>query len=214
TPANTGDVIANATLESLFGSMDFCACDHCRSILSPAAYLVDLLLFLDDPTETQNPQTVLLARRPDIKHLPLTCENTNTALPYIDVVNETLDYYIANGLTLEKNTLEEYLGHDTNGVASEDLLASPQFVMDTAYTTLRNESFPPPLPFHQPLEKLRRYFNKFEVALSLGMERLRKSDDLERGANPYGWRDILMEEIGFSRAEYDILTDSTAVPLW
>src|SRR5262249_55081362 len=98
-PANAGDVIAYATLESLFGSMDFCACDHCRSILSPAAYLVDLLLFLDQPNppaKTENPQTVLLERRPDIQHLPLTCENTNTALPYIDVVNETLEYFIAN----------------------------------------------------------------------------------------------------------------------
>ena len=31
--------------------------------------------------------------------LPLTCENTNTALPYIDVVNETLEYFI-NGIML------------------------------------------------------------------------------------------------------------------
>ena len=45
-PANTSDIIAYAKLESLFGSMDFCECDHCRSILSPAAYLVDLLQFL------------------------------------------------------------------------------------------------------------------------------------------------------------------------
>src|SRR5262249_31003938 len=50
TPANTSDIIATATLETIFGSMDFCACNHCRSILSPAAYLVDLLLFLNsDP---------------------------------------------------------------------------------------------------------------------------------------------------------------------
>ena len=32
TPANTGDVVATANLETIFGSMDFCACDHCRSI--------------------------------------------------------------------------------------------------------------------------------------------------------------------------------------
>ena len=70
------------------------------------------------------------------------------------------------------------------------------------------------MPFHQPLESLRRYFDKFEVPLPLAMELLRKTDDLERGANPYGWRDILMEEIGLSRAEYEILTDSVAVPLW
>ena len=35
------------TMESLFGSVDFCECEHCRSVLSPAAYLVDLLKFLD-----------------------------------------------------------------------------------------------------------------------------------------------------------------------
>jgi len=86
--------------------------------------------------------------------------------------------------------------------------------MASAYTNLRGERFPAPLPFHQPLENLRRYFNKFEVPLLLAMERFRKNDDLERGANPYGWRDILMEEIGLSRDEYEILTDSNAVPLW
>ncbi len=212
---HASDVIASATLENLFGSMDFCECAHCRSILSPAAYLVDLLLFLDPPGSlagTESPQSVLFGRRPDIQHLPLTCENTNIALPYIDVVNETLEYFVANDVC--KLSLQGYGGHDTNGVASEDLLASPQFVRDAAYTTLRTEYFPAPLPFHQPLENLRRYFNKFDVPLSLAMERLRNTDDLERTTNPYGWRDILMEQIGLSRDEYEILTNSTSVPLW
>src|SRR5205085_255345 len=35
------DVVAYPTLEGLFGSMDYCTCEQCRSILSPAAYLVD-----------------------------------------------------------------------------------------------------------------------------------------------------------------------------
>lgn len=250
TPVNTGDVLAYATLESLFGTMDFCACDHCRSILSPAAYLVDLLQFLgsDDmawaafiaawkspegghegapypfanqaaftqagsPAGTEiSPFAVLMSRRPDIENLALTCENTNTALPYIDVVNETLEYFVAN--SKPPLSLKDYPGHDTNGFASEDLLASPQFVINSAYTTLYDERFPAPLPFHRPLENLRRYFSKFNVPLTLAMERFRKSDDLERGGNPYGWRDILMEEVGLSRAEHEILTDSTAVPLW
>jgi hypothetical protein len=251
------DVIAYPTLEGLFGEMDFCACDHCRSILSPAAYLVDLLLFMGSDeqawavflttwrsnhggapypfpnqaawTDYQNdwnarhpgqpipntemaPLDVLLSRRPDIQHLPLTCENTNTAMPYIDVVNETLEYFVANNV--QQLSLNGYAGHDTDGADSADLMASPQFVMDSAYAKLKSERFPSPLPFHQPLERLRRYFDKFEVPLPLAMERLRKSDDLERGANPYGWRDILMEELRLSRDEYEILTDSNAVPLW
>ena len=217
-PSNTSDVIAYGTLENLFGSMDFCACDHCRSILSPAAYLVDLLQFIDHAAiggisaPIENPQKVLFDRRPDLQHLPLTCENTNTVMPYIDVVNETLEYFVANDV--QQLSLEDYLGHDTNGVASEDLLASPQYVIDVAYTTLQDEYFPSSLPFHRPLENLRRYFDKFETPLPSAMERLRKNDSLERGASPYGWRDILMEEIGLSRPEYEILTDSNSVPLW
>ena len=56
--------------------------------------------------------------------------------------------------------------------------------MDTAYTTLRDQRFPAPLPFHQPLENVRRYFNKFEVPLPLAMEPLRRTDDFERGGAP------------------------------
>lgn len=205
--ANAGDVIAYPTLEALFGEMDYCTCEHCRSILSPAAYLVDLLLFCDRPAnEKENPLTVLLERRPDIQHLPLTCENTNTLVPYIDLANETLEYFVTNNLTLDN-----YTGHSTDGAASsEELLASPQFVSDAAYATLKTELFPPPLPFHQPLESLRRYFDKFEAPLPRVMEALRKDDSIERAnANEYGWRDILIEELRLSRAEYALLTDRT-----
>ena len=96
------------TMESLFGSLDFCECDHCRSVLSPAAYLVDLLQFLDVEPEVwgnflaqwkerhgqqeyphkdaggkfMTPYDALIERRPDLPHIPLTCENTNTCLLY------------------------------------------------------------------------------------------------------------------------------------
>ncbi len=208
-PANASDVLAYATLENLFGEMDYCTCEHCRSILSPAAYLVDLLLFIDRPPSEvpdgfTNPLTVLLKRRHDIQHLPLTCENTNTPLPYIDLVNETLEYYITNGLSLAG-----YSGHNTDGsVKPEELLASPQFVSEAAYTALAGENFPPPLPFHQPLENLRRYFRRFEAPLPEVMESLRKDDSLERASDTeYGWRDIWMETLGISRAEHRLLTE-------
>jgi len=211
------DVIAYPTLENLLGEMDYCTCEHCRSILSPAAYLVDLLLFCDRPiNERENPQAVLLERRPDIQHLPLTCENTNTPLPYIDLVNETLEYYITNGLSLadtnpDPNINTEYKGHSTeDNITPEELLATPQFVSDTAYTTLASTLFPAPLPFHQPLENLRRYFDQFEISLSHTMELLRKNDDIDRASpNDYGWRDILMEELHLSRSEYRLLSDRT-----
>ncbi|HEX9423539.1 MAG TPA: neuraminidase-like domain-containing protein [Pyrinomonadaceae bacterium] len=221
---NASDVISYATLEALFGEMDYCACEHCKSVLSPAAYLVDLLHFLDRNGQgaDKNPLNIFLARRPDVEHLPLTCENTNTSLPYIDLVNETLEYYVIHNLSLTA-----YRGHTTDDtVGPEELLASPQFVEDKAYETLAgkheaNEPPPllpptPPLPFHQPLETLRRYFDKFEAPLPEVMEGLRTNDDIERPApvdpaNPveYGWRDILMEELRLSRDEYTRLTDDS-----
>lgn len=202
---------ASPTLEALFGSMDYCACEHCRSVLSPAAYLVDLLLFADrSHNEKENPQAVLFERRPDLQHLPLTCENTNTPLPYIDIVNETLEYFVVNGLSLGG-----YTGHDTGEEArAEDLLAGPRFVQDQAYKTLKDEWFPPPLPFHRPLEVLRRYFAALAVPLESAMEALRADEAVER-AQPgdYAWRDILIERLKLSRAEHRPLTDRTAVPL-
>jgi peptidoglycan hydrolase-like protein with peptidoglycan-binding domain len=245
------DVVAYPTLKSLFNSLDFCACDHCRSNLSPAAYLVDLLDYLDRdhdvwstylthwhaghggapypfadaaawtdyaadwtahhpaepvPNTEITPFQVLVERRPDLQHLPLACENTNTPVLYIDVVNETLEYFVVNGLSLAG-----YEGHDTDGsVPGEEVLASPQFVNDVAYDTLRMALFPPPLPFHFPLETLRRYFDHFDVPLAQAMEALRTGDAVER-ADPasYGWRDILMERLGLSREEYRLLTDRT-----
>src|SRR5664279_4670052 len=84
----------------LFGALDPCGCEECMSVLSPAAYFVDLLQFLANsaPNAAGNtPLDVLIGksgsslpgRRPDLAYLKLTCENTNTELPYIDPVSYT-----------------------------------------------------------------------------------------------------------------------------
>ncbi|MFB3885320.1 MAG: neuraminidase-like domain-containing protein [Thermodesulfobacteriota bacterium] len=89
--------------ETLFGTFDLCDCPHCRSVLSPGAYLTDILHFLEDrKTGVKNGQSVqlsaldiLLARRPDLAEIELTCENGDTTLPYIDLVNEILEEAIS-----------------------------------------------------------------------------------------------------------------------
>ncbi len=89
------DVHENATLAALFGSMDFCACEHCNSIYGPAAYFADLLNFLKHAPGKDNgdqaPLQVILDRRPDLVEIELSCQNTNTVLPYVDLVNEVLE---------------------------------------------------------------------------------------------------------------------------
>src|ERR1044072_1667724 len=105
---------------ALFGSVELCECQHCRSIYSPAAYFVDLLQFIgpDSKTNVVTPLDVLLgnpakkwpdktdivARRPDRAHIHLSCENPNPAIPYVDLVNEVLESYIASRQTLPLKT--------------------------------------------------------------------------------------------------------------
>lgn len=81
------------TWSSIFGTLDLCDCEHCKSLYSPAAYFVDILRFVaDGPTKNdRNPLEVLLERRPDLEHIELTCENTKTPLPYVDLAKEILE---------------------------------------------------------------------------------------------------------------------------
>jgi hypothetical protein len=64
---------------TLFGRLDLCECRHCRSVYSPAAYLVDLLQFLNPtalpPGVTQRPLDVLRQRRPDLENIQLVREH-------------------------------------------------------------------------------------------------------------------------------------------
>lgn len=92
-------------LKTLFEGTDACACEHCRSVCSPAAYVADVLEFLKhrkvvdttaaDPENSQSAKAVLFQRRPDIGDLDLSCENTDTPMPYIDMVCELLEAAVA-----------------------------------------------------------------------------------------------------------------------
>jgi len=71
---------------TLFGSLYSAASKHCQTVLSPGAYLVDLL----DNFLTPSVKSMLLTRRPDLADIELTCANTDRSVPYIDLVNEIL----------------------------------------------------------------------------------------------------------------------------
>ena len=76
---------------TLFGSADSCACMDCASVHSAAAYFVDTLHFLDE----RGVLSSLLARRPDLGEIELSCQNTDTTLPVVDLVNEILEAAVA-----------------------------------------------------------------------------------------------------------------------
>ena len=80
--------------ENLFKSGDLCECEHCRSVLSPAAYFADLLMFLRDRhaiNPASSAKDILFDRRPDLGFIELNCDNALTPLPDVDVVCEVLE---------------------------------------------------------------------------------------------------------------------------
>ena len=107
--------------ESLFGTFDLCACEECASVHSPAAYLVDVLQFLAD----RDAKAPLFERRPDLGDVELSCENTNTTVPVIDLVNEVLENAVAPPPPFAPLTLDPALEADlTASVVSPALAAA------------------------------------------------------------------------------------------
>ncbi len=93
----------DANLRSLFGAPDGCECPHDLSVLSPAAYFVDLLKFLDPNPATKawpdGPIGLMGGRRPDLLQLELSGANTHVELPHVDLVLEVLENAVALPLT-------------------------------------------------------------------------------------------------------------------
>lgn len=92
------DSVNYPELTAVFGTVDYCNCEHCQSSQSPAAYLVDVLEFVRSAKNLktgENPAwDQLIARRPEFANLLASCQNTNTLIPYIDLVNEVLEQAI------------------------------------------------------------------------------------------------------------------------
>jgi hypothetical protein len=103
------------SIEELFGPQNYCECISCQSVLSPAAYFVDLMSFIENKvlqqpksslTETILPDTHpihLKVRRPDLWKLKLNCENTDKRIPYIEIINEVLTAFIEKQLGTSKS---------------------------------------------------------------------------------------------------------------
>ena len=168
---------ASIDLEKLFGSQDYCECQHCRSVLSPAAYLVDLLHFLDVPQEAGKaaPLTELLNRRPDLQHILLSCENTHTVIPYIDLGNEVLESYLVNTF-VNPGAQPQIEAFDIGGATAEELRAIPQHVNHQAYEHLSTAIYPMSLPFHRPLEVIRSYLEHLGTSRREIMQTLQKGN--------------------------------------
>ena len=167
-----------------FGGAEVCECSDCRSVVGPAAYVVDCLEFLDkrcDPGPTGvTPRDVLIGHptkslkagdppgivglRPDLAHIKLSCENTNTTIPTIDLINEILESVVAFGQTIPlavDSTGNAVVPHVlapnelSSGVTGPELSAAPEHVVESAYRIVGEAVFPVRLPYNRLLATAR-----------------------------------------------------------
>jgi hypothetical protein len=178
-------------LEALFGSMDFCGCEHCRSLFSPAAYMVDLLVFLrHQPGTTNDALTDLQARRPDITKIDLSCANANTPLPYIDLVNELLETRVSNGPAPADSYWQ------TTWTA-EELALRPERRDDGAYLELAAAAYPWNLPFDFNRTEADLYLDELGVPRHAVLEAF--NPDVEANA-------LAQARLGLSKAMAEAIT--------
>ncbi len=186
----------------LFGEISLCECNDCESILSPAAYFVDLLQFLSrcpKNAKGRTPLEILLERRPDLEFILLTCENSNTPLPAIDIANEVLEVMVALG------KVDASAAHDTGSVTAEELAANPQYAVAKARDVLRDAVYPIRLPFDLRLETARAYFKTLGTTRHEVMRTLRQ-DALLLSPVLATEEAIAAEAIGLSPLDFELIT--------
>ncbi|SFK87173.1 hypothetical protein SAMN05216302_101845 [Nitrosomonas aestuarii] len=110
------------------------------------------------------PLEKLFRRRPDLGHLQLTCENTNTLIPYIDLVNEVMESFVVNLKDYKQDTKRpreaKINPYNVEDESSGELLAEAQHTNYCAYEILRKSVYPAcKLPYHQPIDVTRQYLN-------------------------------------------------------
>lgn len=211
-------------LETLFGSMDLCSCSECMSMYSPAAYYTDLMNFVKNKLgDGQKAFTEADRRRKDLSYIDLTCKNSNTAIPYIDLVNEILELVILKSAGITP----PFLSYQTSGTA-EDLAAYPEHTYRNTTTdelitydgyegvyntTLRQAVYPNILPFDLPVEESRTYFQHLGFPRYELMQQFKPQNYLATtGAATINEYNIFAEWLGLTKTEADIITDVYGKP--
>ena len=207
--AKQGDSLRALSFADMFGSLDFCSCEHCQSVFGPSAYLVDVLHWLDQrsstlPNNKSALDLLLDNRRADIAGIELSCANTNTPLPYIDIINEVLELLVVPP--------QAPVDYQTTGTPT-DLRAHPEHLLEKAYAVVagaeasrpapddKDGVYPFNLPFNLWLEEARIYLGQLGVPRYELMEALQGVDAARAD------RGVTIDLLGMSPLEWDVITE-------
>ncbi|NUP06851.1 MAG: hypothetical protein HOW73_12435 [Polyangiaceae bacterium] len=176
-------------------------------MLGPAAYLADSLELLDRHPKVSgggSARDVLFARRPDIQRIALSCKNAETALPYVDLVNELLEVRLATAVWPSMPVRV-----DTT-LTTDELVAHPEIIYPTehvaAYTALESAVYPFRLPFHFWQEEARVYLEH------LGVPRKDLIVALAPTVAGLNAGQLALERLGTTARQFDIIAAPAAPP--
>ena len=146
-------------ISQVFGAFNSCACTACESVHSPAAYLYNLLHWMKSDVQGAFPR--LMEKRPDIADIKLSCFNTHTVLPYIDLVNEALCWTLDDNIVPPTETTWDEADlrlqpENRYGAASA---ATPADIPNTAEEQLKTKFFPASLPYYRSASEGRAAFS-------------------------------------------------------
>jgi len=215
-------------LASLFGSIDSCSCSECSSMYSPAAYYTDILNFIQTQIGAAA-YNELKRRRPDLLNIDLSCKNSNTPLPYVDLVNEILERKIhdfsypttppsTNPLSYQTSLTAEELAAYPEHTIKTGTIPNASYQTDVSYqsiydTVLPGAFYPNTVPFHLALEESRTYLEHLGYSRHDLMQQYKPMDyttaaDAEVTINLYN---ADAEWLGISKSEADII-QATLLP--
>ncbi len=125
-------------VENIFKTKEgYNECDHCQSVLSPAAYFIKLMETVDKYIVQPDHKKSLKLRRPDLySELKLDCDNTNKEKLYLEIVNDVM-----------LKNLESSLGGNT-------------------LKKLATAKYPLNLPANLPLVSVRAYLKEHNTSLT------------------------------------------------
>ncbi|OPF15853.1 hypothetical protein B1L04_25960 [Microcystis aeruginosa KW] len=170
--------------QDLFGSLDYCECEHCQSIFSPAAYFVDLMRIIDRYITQPNDKLKLEKRRLDLARIELTCENTNNLVPYLGIVNKVI--------ALKVNDL------DLNNKPAPTTPETEKTAIDDVYKSLATATYPFNIPFNLPLTQIRAYLAQLKTRLFDVYSAFSVTE-----------KDLAREYLELSKEEYALITTAT-----
>ncbi|MEM7313915.1 MAG: hypothetical protein AAF497_12260, partial [Planctomycetota bacterium] len=216
--------------KNLFAGSGICECNHCNSVYSPAAYFVELLEFLrsGNMSATDSLDKIhdtvlgkLIQRRPDLIHLELSCENTNTVLPYIDLANEVMESYVSYLHDIKPFEYAEIDVHNVDDETSSQQLASHRYTKNDAYERLSQTVYPFTLPYHLPIDEARAFLKKIETTREKVLDTFRSKIDTDCAHDPDAaaklhedalQRAVDAESLGLTQEQYIILTQQGFYP--